>query len=158
MRQGSVFIICWKVCAILTLSMLKHTEMGCQKSADPGSPRVKEVQVNQNFNAYLYAQIALATLVLLLLPISFQRIFGVGPSCFHKLDQIRIDEKQATSMDEDKPRRVSEAIDYHRVTTADKFVSRRETALQFRQSVMATLPKTSVFKRSTKIGATTLKP
>ena len=119
---------------------------------------IEEVQVNQNFNAYLYSQIALATLVLLLLPIPFQRIFGVGPSCFHNLDQIRIDEKLATSIDEDKPRRVSEAIDYHRVTTADKFVSRRETALQFRQSVMATLPKTSVFKRSTRIGATTLKP
>ena len=117
---------------------------------------IEEVQVNQNFDIYLYAQIGLATLILLLLPISFLRIFSVGPPCFHRLDQIRIDEKEATSIDEQKPSRVSEAIDYHRVTTADKFVSRRETALQFRQSVMETLPKTSDFKRATKIGTTTL--
>ena len=39
-RQGSVSIICEKSLKILTLSMLKHAEMGCQKSADPGSPRV----------------------------------------------------------------------------------------------------------------------
>ena len=119
---------------------------------------IEEVQLNQNFDAYLYAQIGLSTFILFLLPIPFLRIFQIGPKCFHKLDQIRIDQKAATSMDEDKPRRVSEAIDYHRVTTADKFVSRRETTLQFRQSVMATSPKTSVFKRSTRIGATTLKP
>ena len=42
-RQGSVFIICKKSLKILTLSMLKHAEMVCQKSADPGSPRVKHV-------------------------------------------------------------------------------------------------------------------
>ena len=41
-RQGSVFIICKKSLKILTLSMLKHAEMVCQKSADPGSPRVKD--------------------------------------------------------------------------------------------------------------------
>ena len=41
-RQGSVFINCEKSLKILTLSMLKHAEMVCQKSADPGSPRVKE--------------------------------------------------------------------------------------------------------------------
>ena len=40
-RQGSVSIICKKSLKILTLSMLKHAEMVCQKSADPGSPRVK---------------------------------------------------------------------------------------------------------------------
>ena len=40
-RQGSVSIICKKNLKILTLSMLKHAEMVCQKSADPGSPRVK---------------------------------------------------------------------------------------------------------------------
>ena len=40
-RQGSVFINCEKSLKILTLSMLKHAEMGCQISADPGSPRVK---------------------------------------------------------------------------------------------------------------------
>ena len=40
-RQGSVSIICKKSSKILTLSMLKHAEMVCQKSADPGSPRVK---------------------------------------------------------------------------------------------------------------------
>ena len=118
---------------------------------------IEEVQLNQNFDAYLYAQIGLSTFILFLLPIPFLRIFQIGPKFFHKLDQIRIDQKAATSMDEDKPRRVSEAIDYHRVTTADKFVSRRETALQFRESVMQTLPKTSVFKRNTKIGTSTLK-
>ena len=42
-RQGSVSIICEKSLKILTLSMLKHAEMGCQKSADSGSPRVEDV-------------------------------------------------------------------------------------------------------------------
>ena len=36
-----MFIICKKILKVLTLSMLKHAEMGCQKSADLGSPRVK---------------------------------------------------------------------------------------------------------------------
>ena len=119
---------------------------------------IEEVQVKQNFDAYLYAQIGLSTFVLFLLPIPCLRIFKIGPLWFHKLDQIRVDEKQATIMDEDKPRRVSAAIDYHRVTTADNFISRRETALHFRQSALDTLAKTSVFKRKTRVGMSTLQP
>ena len=47
-----MFIIIKKNSGILTLSMLKHAEMGCQISADPGSPRVKpsrEIKFNKIF-------------------------------------------------------------------------------------------------------------
>ena len=98
---------------------------------------IEAVQVNQDFDAYLYAQIGLSTFVfLLLLPIPFLRIFGLDPIWLRKLDQIRIDEKDTGTIT--RPCRVSAAIDYHRVTTADNFASRKTTALEFRQSVMQT--------------------
>ena len=61
---------------------------------------VEAVQINQNFDVYLYAQIGLSVFVLVfLLPIPFLRIFKIDPMWLRKLDQVRIDEQKETSIE-----------------------------------------------------------
>ena len=61
---------------------------------------VEAVQINQNFDVYLYAQIGLSAFVLVfLLPIPFLRIFKMDPMWLRKLDQVRIDEQKETSIE-----------------------------------------------------------
>ena len=92
---------------------------------------VESVQINQNFDLYLYAQIGLGAFVLVfLLPIPFLRIFKIDPTWLQKLDQIRIDAQQVTKTDEVKPRRVSVAIDFHSLTTTETLFSRRQTMVE----------------------------
>ena len=61
------------------------------------------------------------------------------PALFEKLDQIRVDGKETGNLTRNRPRRVSVAVDFDRVTTADNFAARRATALEFRYSVIETL-------------------
>ena len=108
---------------------------------------VEQVQVNENLETYIYAQIGLGTLVLLfLLPFHFFPIFGLETGCLQKLDRVRVEERDVTSGSKVKPRRVSLAIDYITVTTANDFASRRASALQFRNSVVETMPRGSIFR------------
>ena len=101
---------------------------------------IEAVQVKQNFDIYLYAQIGLSTFVFIfLLPIPFLRILGLDPTWFQNLDRIRIDEKDAGGVSASKLRRVSVAVDLDRVTTVENFEARRATALEFRSSVIDSL-------------------